>query len=197
MTEVMALIEQWQKRYNHIRSRSSETYVMKINNTSPIYQEIQHFRQLWVWVLMLFISVLCIYGAIQQLIMGKPFGNNPASDSMLIVITIIFGFGFPVFMYKIHLTTEVHEDGLYFRYFPLHLSFRKINLEDIAGFNVETYRAIIDYGGWGIKYGRKGQAYNVSGNRGVQLQLSDGKRILIGSQRAEELAEALKSALRK
>ena len=171
--------------------------MMRINSSSPIYREIQHFRQLWVWVLLLFISVLCIYGAVQQLIMGKPFGNNPASDSMLVVITVIFGFGFPVFMYKINLTTEVHEDGLYFRFFPLHLSFRQIGLEDIAEFNVEKYRAIIDYGGWGIKYGRKGQAYNVSGNRGVQLQLSNGKRILIGSQRAEELAEALKSVLRR
>jgi hypothetical protein len=129
--------------------------------------------------------------------MGKPFGNNPASDSMLIVITIIFGFGFPVFMYKINLTTEVREDGLYFRFFPIHQSFRKINLEDITGYNVETYRAVIDYGGWGIKHGRKGQAYNVSGNRGVQLHLSNGKRVLVGSQRPEELAEALKSVLKK
>jgi TATA-box binding protein (TBP) (component of TFIID and TFIIIB) len=52
---------------------------------------------------------------------------------------------------------------------------------------------LLEYGGWGIKYGRKGKAYNVSGNRGVQLVFKDGKQLLIGSQRAEELAEAISS----
>jgi hypothetical protein len=40
----------------------------------------------------------------------------------------------------------------------------------------------------------KGWAYNVRGNRGVQLELANGKRILIGSQRAEELAGAIGEA---
>jgi hypothetical protein len=59
-----------------------------------------------------------------------------------------------------------------------------------------TYRPILEYGGWGIRYSPFGQgcAYNVSGNRGVQLELADGQRILIGSQRAEELARAIGEA---
>ena len=40
----------------------------------------------------------------------------------------------------------------------------------------------------------RGKAYNVSGNEGVQLELTNGKRILIGSQRADELADAIKRA---
>ena len=48
-----------------------------------------------------------------------------------------------------------------------------------------------DYSGLGIRHGRKGKAYNVSGNRGVQLGLSNGKQLMIGTQRPEELAEAL------
>jgi hypothetical protein len=146
---------------------------------------------------MLSLSILCIYGVVQQLIMGKPFGNNPTSNSLLVFIVVIFGLGLPAFMYKINLTVEIHEEGLYFRFFPLHLSFRKIYIEDITGFTVETYRAIRDYGGWGIRYGRKGKAYNVSGNRGVQLQLSNGEYILIGSQHPEEMSEALKAVLRR
>jgi len=63
--------------------------------------------------------------------------------------------------------TEVRDDGVYFRFFPLHLSFHRIGLEEIVRFEVQTYRPIRDYGGWGIRYGWKGKAYNVSGNRGV------------------------------
>ncbi len=47
-----------------------------------------------------------------------------------------------------------------------------------------------------MKYGRAGKAYNVSGNRGVQLKLSSGKGLLIGSQRPEELAQAIQKGIR-
>jgi hypothetical protein len=66
-------------------------------------------------------------------------------------------------------------------------------LAEIVHRETRTYRPILEYGGWGVRYSfvRKGWAYTVSGNRGVQLQLANGKRILVGSQRAEELARAI------
>ena len=36
-------------------------------------------------------------------------------------------------------------------------------------------------------------AYNVSGDRGVQLELVNGTRLLIGSQRSEELVKTIRS----
>jgi hypothetical protein len=166
----------------------------KANREYPLYRETQHFRQLWLWALVLFIALLSIYGAFQQLILGKPFGNNPAPDSVMVILAIIFGIVLPLFMFKTNLTTEVHSDGLYFRFFPFHLSFRGIAAEEIRGYEACIYRPIRDYGGWGIRYGRKGKAYNVSGNRGVRLELSKGKHLLIGSKRPEELVEALNLA---
>ena len=38
---------------------------------------------------------------------------------------------------------------MYFRFFPLHISFYNIGLEDINRFDVQTYKAIRDYGGRG------------------------------------------------
>ena len=167
------------------------------NNTNPFYREIQHFRQLWLWILILSIAAVSLWGMIQQLFLGKPFGNNPAPDIALIIITVIFGFGFPYLFYKMNLTTEVRTDGIYYRFFPFHLSFHKINLEDLAKYEVRTYNPIRDYGGWGIRWGTKGKAYNVSGNRGVYLEFYDGKQLLIGSQKPEEFVEALDLALGK
>ena len=166
----------------------------KANREYPLYRETQHFRQLWIWVLVLFISLLSLYGVFQQLILGEPFGNNPAPDSVMVILAIIFGIGLPLFMFTTNLTTEVHSDGLYIRFFPFHLSFRSIAIEEIMGFEASTYNPIRDYGGWGIRYGRRGKAYNVSGNRGVRLELSKGKHLLIGSKRPEELVEALNLA---
>jgi hypothetical protein len=52
------------------------------------------------------------------------------------------------------------------------------------------------YGGRGIRRGRHGWAYTVSGNRGVKLILAGGEQFLIGSQRPEELAAAIQKRLR-
>ena len=166
------------------------------SGSSPsLYREIQHFRQVWLWALVLFISLLSLYGAFQQLILREPFGNNPAPDSMMVVLAIIFGIGLPLFMYMTNLTTEIRSDGLYFRFSPFHRSFHRIAAEEIKRYEACNYSPIRDYGGWGIRYGRKGKAYNVSGNRGVQLELSKGKHLLVGSQKPEELVEALNTTL--
>ena len=111
----------------------------KQDSPAPFYRETQYFRQLWMWALVLFISLLSFYGAFQQLILREPFGNNPAPDSMMVVLAIIFGIGLPLFMYMMNLTIEIRSDGLYFRFFPFHLSFHRIATEEIKGFEACTY----------------------------------------------------------
>jgi hypothetical protein len=95
-------------------------------------------------------------------------------------------------MYFMKLSVRVDDEALHIRFFPLVK--RHIRLEEIARWEARTYRPLLEYGGWGIRCGWKGMAYNVSGNRGVQLELANGKRLLIGSQRPEELAEAISQA---
>lgn len=67
----------------------------------------------------------------------------------------------------------------------------RIALQEIASAEAVTYSPLADYGGWGIRGWGKNTALNARGNRGVQVALHDGRRVLIGSQRPEELAEAL------
>ena len=75
------------------------------------------------------------------------------------------------------------------------LAGRTIPVDAIRSCTARRYRPILEYGGWGYRWGRGGsRAYNVRGNRGVQIVLQDGKTILIGSQRPEELASAIQAA---
>jgi len=74
---------------------------------------------------------------------------------------------------------------------------RIIRFEDIASAEMRNYKPILEYGGWGYRIGPSGKAYNAQGDEGVQLVLKDGGRVLIGSQRARELADAISSRLRK
>ena len=158
----------------------------------PSFREVQHFKQLWIWAIVLGVAAIFWYALITQIFYGRPFGANPMPNWLLLILWLLIGIGLPLLIYASHLTTEVREDGLYLRFFPFHLSFRPIAFEHIKRCRVRTYKPIREYGGWGIRYKPGGgRAFNVYGNRGVQLTMINGKKILIGSQRPEELLAAI------
>ena len=163
---------------------------MQTTSTS-ILREVQRFRQIWLWLLILTAPAVFAYGTIQQLVLKKPFGNHPTSDIALVVLAVAFGLMLPLFFYLTNLTIEVKRDGIYIRFFPFQFSFKKIKLDDLQSYQAVTYSPLKDYGGWGIRYGIKGRAYNISGNRGVQLEFKNGKRLLVGSHNPEALVRAI------
>lgn len=167
-----------------------------MNTTHSIFTEVQRFRQWWVWFVVIMVGAVSWYGFYQQIVLNKPFGNNPAPDPIMIMIWVIFGLFFPVLFYSIKLVTEVRYDGLYVRYFPLQFHSHQISYGEIKSYEIRQYSALKEYGGYGIRYGKKGKAYNVSGDKGIQFEFLDGKKLLIGTQRPEEFALALSSIVR-
>jgi len=166
------------------------------------YFEEQRFRHKWLWIVLLlstlFITIFFAYGTVQQIMLGQPCGNRPMSNTALIItgsISIALMGGITYLFYTLKLITEVSNDSMHIRFFPI--SQQIIPFNNIKKCEVRQYSPIMEYGGWGIRYGRKGKAYNVSGNRGVQLELFQGKPLLIGSQRPDELAQAINSLLKR
>ena len=51
------------------------------------------------------------------------------------------------------------------------------------------------YYGWGIRWTPEGPLYNMAGNAGIEVRLSDGSRFRIGTDEPEELAAAIRNAL--
>jgi len=147
-----------------------------------VFRERQRFTQPWVWVLLIGLSLMMWLGAWQQLVQGRPFGTNPAPDGMLVVFLAVFGVGFPLLFAWLHLETEVTDKGIRVRFFPFHLRHRSWRWDEIEEVERRTYSPLREYGGWGIRMGVKGWAYNVRGNDGIQLLLRSGSRILIGTQ---------------
>lgn len=160
------------------------------------YREVQQFRQIWIWLFIILLTGIAWYSFFQQIIFRRQFGSNPAPDLVMWIIWIVVGIGFPLFFHAMRLIVEVRKDGVYIRFSPLHYRFHRIPLTELKSYKVRNYSPIKEYGGWGIRYGVKGKAYNVSGNRGVQLELLNGKRLLIGSQKPEELAMAIDLAIK-
>lgn len=144
----------------------------------------------------LFMIGFFAYAMVRQLIHGKPFGDDPMSDRALAIMGpfyILLGLAMLWLYFKSRLVTEVRPDGLFVRFYPFHRRFQHIQAADIENCEVRVYRAIRDYGGWGIRRGVKGAAYNVMGNRGAYLVLKNGRKLLVGSQKAQMLVDAIAS----
>ena len=163
-----------------------------------IFEETQRFRQPWIWILMAVLvgttGVPLGTGLYQQLVLRHSFGPHSTSDRTLIgmslstfavIATIIW------LMLACYLRVEARDTALFVRFFPF-VRGRVIPYSEIRTSAARTYSPIGEYGGWGVRFGRNGKAYNVSGNRGVQLELLSGERLLLGSQRADELAATIK-----
>lgn len=168
----------------------------ELDSEGPAFREVQRFTQWWIWPLVLIASGAAWFAAIAHFFMADASAKGRMPDILMIAIWLLVGIGLPLLLLFIMLVVEVRPDGLYYRYYPFHLAYQRIPYEEIKTAEARTYRPVREYGGWGIRYSRKnGKAYNVSGDRGVQLELLDGRRVLFGSQRADELAAALNEAM--
>ncbi|MBN2020422.1 MAG: hypothetical protein JW749_09375 [Sedimentisphaerales bacterium] len=164
------------------------------NKNNVLFHEVQRFSAL----LRLFavISMLCSIGlAAYGLWLNLSSHITPSLSSL--ATTAIPGFIIPGLLIALlifmKLETFVYSDCLCFRFFPFHISFKKFTKAELTECSSCTYNPIREFGGWGIRCGSKRHAYNINGNRGVQITLKDGKRLLIGSQKADDFSHALNS----
>ena len=110
------------------------------------------------------------------------------------VIAIVLLSMLSLFIFSIRMEIKVKTDGIYVRFSPFHVKAKFYPWEVIHQAFIREYNPLREYGGWGIRMGLFGHgwAYNVSGNIGIQLIMKDGSKLLIGTRRPHEAAEALK-----
>lgn len=153
------------------------------------FKETQKFNQWWLWVILIGIGIIPIYGIYKQLILGENFGNNPTSDLGLVFVSVIIFsivglFGF------LRLKTEIDENEIRMNFFPFVK--KRINWREIKSVNIVNYGFV---GGWGIRLWTKyGTVYNTNGNKGLAIELTNGKKILIGTQKETELNKIVEKA---
>ena len=168
---------------------------MNIDPADKVYfKEIQYFRQKWILLLLLIATGFAWYSFILQIILGLPVGSNPAPDWATWIIWVVIGIGVPLLLYYTKLIIEVKSDKIIIKFVPF--TSKTIPYSKIKKTQALTYKPIQEFGGWGIRWGSGNRrAYNVSGNQGVEIELRDGKRILLGSQNADELAANISSRI--
>lgn len=153
------------------------------------FKEKQKFTQWWLWLILVGMVIIPIYGLYKQIVMGEPFGDNPMSDLGLIIFFFIT-FGLMVLFWVMQLKTEIDHSQIRMYFVPFIK--KRIEWKDVKHAEVVNYGFV----GWGIRVGTKyGTVYNTKGNKGLAIVLKDGKRLLIGTQKGGELNEIVKVAV--
>jgi hypothetical protein len=157
-----------------------------------VFKEEQKFTQWWLWLLLIGIGILPIYGMYKQLILGEKFGDKPMSDLELIVFSVCI-FGLIALFWLMQLKTEINENEIKMSFFPFvkkQVCWKEIKSAEIVNYGFA--------GGWGIRFWSKyGTVYNTKGNKGVAIELVNGKKFLIGTQKEAELNNILRKISEK
>ncbi|WP_411895441.1 hypothetical protein [Winogradskyella sp. A2] len=156
-----------------------------------IFKEEQRFNQLWI-IILLIVSMLVPLGIITGIYLKNP--DTFTSLELLLIIGIIIIASGIIFLFK--LTTRIDEFGIHYKFFPFHVRYKTLAWDQIDKAYVRKYNALTEYGGWGIKGGKlwsksKGTSINVSGDIGIQLELKNGKKILVGTQNENDAKNIL------
>ncbi len=154
-----------------------------------IFHEVQRPRQPWLWAIILAAAGTAWYITVQHFFIDQS-ERSTGSDIITVIIWVLFGLAFPLFVVIIKLETTVTRERVIARFFPLLT--RSFAARNIAFAGARDYKPMREFGGWGIRHSpQSGRAYSISGTRGVQMALKDESLVMIGSQRADELAEAI------
>ncbi len=164
------------------------------------FTETQCFKIKWAWAAIIAINGLFIYAIVQQVFLGKPFGSKPAPDYALITVEIFLAM-LLLFIISIRLKTTYTEETITYRFYPLQFKTTTIYWHELSDAYIREYNSLLEYGGWGIRYGstKNGNAINTSEscNKGLQLQFKNGKRLLLGTKNPEALQQVINEVMQK
>ncbi len=159
-----------------------------------LFLEVQKQNQKWIWFLIIALCGTILFGAVQQIIFNKPFGTHPMPDwGFIPLFGLLALFGYLLMGSRLY--TEIRRDSISYRYAPFHKSANVLTRDQISECYVRFYSPVREFGGWGMRTAlnkKNGKAYNVSGKVGIQLELKDGRKILIGTNKGKEAEQALK-----
>jgi hypothetical protein len=165
---------------------------------SALYREEQNFDW-WLYAALVGVLALLLLGFNLKAHASPLPEKANGMGNLEIPFYLLVGLGLPslLFIGVLHMTTQVTPDACHIWFGWIPTIRRSIPVANIKKVEIVRYHAIRDHGFWGVRTGKDGErSYTASGDRAVRLHLADGSRVLIGTQRPEELAAVLEGERR-
>ena len=155
------------------------------------FKEIQRFNQRWIWIIIIITGLLIYYSTIKQLI----FKGNSAIITIpnFVYITIfVLHLLITILLLLTKLEIEISTRYISYRFFPFHLKKKKVPISLIQSAFIREYHPFKEVSALGINLGKHSKVYNIKGKWGLQLEFQEGRHLLLGTQKPEEILKMLK-----
>jgi len=157
-----------------------------------LFSEAQPLGRAHTRIVLAFPPGALLFMTIRQVVFHKPWGSPPMANGGLIFLTVLLtAVYFRLITVKLVTQLRPHELSVAMRGFWKR---RRIPVSEIRSAELATYDAMSEFGGYGIRSGRRGTAYIARGDQAVELTLNDGNKVLLGSRKAEELLVKIEQA---
>lgn len=143
------------------------------------FTENQGVRHFWIRLVLLVETILFSGIIYRQLILGKPFGPYPVTDSGLVVLSLLFVIPVAV-LFFVKVKISVSRDGICYKMVPMGLFKYKISREQLKNFSLET----------------KNKNGNVKTN-GLKLILKNDKSLFLPSRKPKSLLQAVERMVKE
>jgi len=156
------------------------------------FNERQRFNQPWLWILIIAVTLLSIGATIITYLESSTDDQKFESAIGLLIIVVVMVAAI-VMLVNLELETKIDNEGIHYRFKPFVWNWQVIKPGDLSSTKVVTYNPILDYGGWGYRIGffGKGKALNVRGNKGIQILKKNGNKLMLGTQKPDEVQAIL------
>ncbi|MGV6845100.1 MAG: hypothetical protein ACWA42_03100 [Lutibacter sp.] len=162
-----------------------------------VFTEEQKFNQPWIQFILGIVFLVALFPILSN---WNSFVLRSFEEKLSIIMGPILVLLIIILFLKIKLKTRIDEQGIYYQFFPFHLKQKFIPWGIIQKCYIRKYKALLEYGGWGMKFSYRqkfGRSFTTKGDKGLQLVLKNSKKILIGTQKEEDLKQILKTYLLK
>lgn len=141
------------------------------------------------WVVLV-VMVSCLGGVVGILAAG-PTPGALVGAGLLGLLPVLLWFLFGTLVVRVTRTSVLVSFG------AAGLVQRLVSFGEIERVEAVRYRPILEFGGWGIRwgFGTGKRAWTIRGNQAVVLHLEDGTRFYVGSPTPERLAEGIRRAM--
>lgn len=165
-------------------------------NNTVLFTEKQRFNQWWILLILIAVNLVIISSLMVQW-RGTVIWDLQPIRIGTVAIGCLLSILISAFIYSNCLETVVKIDGIYVRFSPFQYTFKHIVWSELKKYYLRTYNPFAEFGGWGYRFGifGKGTALNIAGNKGQQLEFVNGKKLLIGTQKPEEMLAAIKQCM--
>jgi hypothetical protein len=126
--------------------------------------------------------------AVIVIILASMFLYGPVPVPLLVLCLMAF-----LLAIMSHLTVSVSADTIRIRFGPVGLVQKEWRLIEIVSATPVTNPW---YYGYGLRWTPHGPLYNIAGRTAVEILLQSGKKVRIGTDEPEALAEAIRQAIR-